>query len=89
MVDVAKDHNTDDSGTPPSVSAPAGGRQVQAAPEQFTGRQLWAAGGYAGRLRAALGPVWRDRRIALAVAVVLAGTNSPAGPPSPTNGSSC
>jgi len=73
MTDVAKDHQTTDPGASPSASAPADGRPAHVAPEAATGQQQRAAAGYAGRLRAVLGPVWRDRRIAAATAATVAG----------------
>ncbi|MGX6607372.1 alpha/beta fold hydrolase [Micromonosporaceae bacterium Da 78-11] len=73
MSDVAKGHEPTDPSASPSASAPFGGRLTQGAPEETTGRQRRAAAGYAGRLCAALGPVWRDRRIAVTLAVVTAG----------------
>ena len=71
MVHVARDHTTGDRGAAPS--APAGGQPAHRAPAEADGQQPWAAAGHAGRLRATLGLVWRDPRIAVGVAVLAAG----------------
>src|SRR5687768_4600964 len=85
MAHVARDQTIADRGVAPP--APASGRRAPPAPAETAGHQRRAAAGRVGRPWTALGPMWRDRRMAVGVTVaaaagygLLAASLTPRGP---------